>query len=85
MNYKRTTLKNGVRLVTTHMPAMRSASIGFFFATGSRYEKDEVAGISHFIEHMLFKGSRYLSKCEGSFLRQLKAWGVILMAVLAKR
>jgi predicted Zn-dependent peptidase len=40
------------------MPAMRSASIAFFFATGSRYEKDEVAGISHFIEHMLFKGSR---------------------------
>src|SRR2546429_5024619 len=58
MNYKRTTLKNGVRLVTTHMPAMRSASIAFFFATGSRYEKDDVAGISHFIEHMLFKGSQ---------------------------
>jgi predicted Zn-dependent peptidase len=58
MKYERTTLKNGVRLVTTHMPAMRSASIAFFFATGSRYEKDEVAGISHFIEHMLFKGSR---------------------------
>jgi predicted Zn-dependent peptidase len=58
MNYKRITLKNGVRLVTAHMPAMRSASIGFFFATGSRYEKDEVVGISHFIEHMLFKGSR---------------------------
>jgi len=58
MKYERTTLKNGVRLVTTHMPAMRSASIAFFFATGSRYEKDEVAGVSHFIEHMLFKGSR---------------------------
>jgi predicted Zn-dependent peptidase len=40
------------------MPAMRSASIAFFFATGSRYEKDDVVGISHFIEHMLFKGSQ---------------------------
>jgi len=59
MNYERTTLKNGVRLVTTHMPAMRSASIAFFFATGSRYEKDDIAGISHFIEHMLFKGSQW--------------------------
>jgi predicted Zn-dependent peptidase len=58
MDYKQTTLKNGVRLVTTYMPAMRSASIAFFFATGSRYEKDDVVGISHFIEHMLFKGSR---------------------------
>jgi predicted Zn-dependent peptidase len=58
MKYERTTLKNGVRLVTTYMPAMRSASIAFFFATGSRYEKHDVAGISHFIEHMLFKGSR---------------------------
>ncbi|HEY4033829.1 MAG TPA: pitrilysin family protein [Ktedonobacteraceae bacterium] len=58
MDYKQTTLKNGVRLVTSHMPAMRSASIAFFFATGSRYEKDDVVGISHFIEHMLFKGSQ---------------------------
>jgi predicted Zn-dependent peptidase len=58
MKYERTTLKNGVRLVTTYMPAMRSASIAFFFATGSRYEKHDVVGISHFIEHMLFKGSR---------------------------
>lgn len=58
MNYKQTKLKNGLRLVTANMPAMRSASIALFFATGSRYEKDEVVGISHFIEHMLFKGSR---------------------------
>src|SRR5258708_16724546 len=58
MNYQRTILKNGVRLVTTHMPATRCASIAFFFATGSRYEKDDVAGVSHFIEHMLFKGSQ---------------------------
>jgi predicted Zn-dependent peptidase len=37
---------------------MRSASIAFFFTVGSRYEPDDLAGISHFIEHMLFKGSR---------------------------
>jgi predicted Zn-dependent peptidase len=58
MNYVRTTLKNGLRLLTTSMPGMRSASIAFFFAVGSRYELDRMAGVSHFIEHMLFKGSR---------------------------
>src|SRR5215475_11872417 len=58
MNYKQITLKNGLRLITAYMPSVRSASIAFFFATGSRYEKDGLLGISHFIEHMLFKGSR---------------------------
>jgi len=58
MNYVRTTLKNGLRLLTAPMPGMRSASIAFFFAVGSRYEPDRIAGVSHFIEHMLFKGSR---------------------------
>jgi len=58
MNYERTTLRNGLRLLTAHMPGMRSASIAFFFTVGSRYEHDAVAGISHFIEHMLFKGSQ---------------------------
>ncbi|HYU73281.1 MAG TPA: pitrilysin family protein [Ktedonobacteraceae bacterium] len=58
MNYERTTLGNGLRLLTAQMPGMRSASIAFFFTVGSRYERDAVAGISHFIEHMLFKGSQ---------------------------
>jgi predicted Zn-dependent peptidase len=58
MNYKQTTLKNGLRLITTCMPNVCSASVAFFFATGSRYEQQEVLGISHFIEHMLFKGSK---------------------------
>src|SRR5215469_11072279 len=59
MNYKRTTLPNGLRLLTSHMPGMRSASIVFFFTVGSRYEENAIAGISHFIEHMLFKGTRH--------------------------
>lgn len=58
MNYERTTLPNGLRLLTTEMPGMRSASIAFFFTVGSRYEPDALAGVSHFIEHMLFKGTR---------------------------
>ncbi|MEO8971814.1 MAG: pitrilysin family protein [Ktedonobacteraceae bacterium] len=58
MNYERTTLPNGLRLLTAEMPGMRSASIAFFFTVGSRYEPDALAGVSHFIEHMLFKGTR---------------------------
>ncbi len=59
MNYAQTTLHNGLRLFTTPMPGMRSASIAFFFTVGSRYEPKPVAGVSHFIEHMLFKGSQH--------------------------
>src|SRR6266700_228666 len=61
MKYERFTLQNGLRLITTHMPGMRSASIAFFFSIGSRYEHNQIAGVSHFIEHMLFKGSRRYS------------------------
>lgn len=57
MQYERTTLENGLRLLMAPMPGMRSASISFFFTVGSRYESNTNAGISHFIEHMLFKGS----------------------------
>jgi predicted Zn-dependent peptidase len=58
MYYKRTTLDNGLRLLTAPMPGMRSASIALFFLVGSRYENRELAGVSHFIEHMLFKGTQ---------------------------
>src|SRR6185437_11376240 len=59
MNYQRTTLSNGLRLLTASMPGMRSASIAFFFTVGSRYETNAQAGVSHFIEHMLFKGTKH--------------------------
>jgi predicted Zn-dependent peptidase len=55
--YRKTTLNNGLRLVTSNMPYTRSVAISFFIGTGSRYETDEQAGISHFIEHMCFKGT----------------------------
>lgn len=58
MHYKRITLDNGLRLLTAPMPGMRSASIALFFTVGSRYESRPIAGISHFIEHMLFKGTQ---------------------------
>src|SRR5579864_2336208 len=59
MHYQKTTLRNGLRLLTAPMDGMRSASIAMIFTIGSRYEIRSQAGISHFIEHMLFKGSQH--------------------------
>ncbi|UCC90496.1 MAG: insulinase family protein [Dehalococcoidia bacterium] len=55
--YHKTTLDNGLRLITSTMPHTRSVSITIFIGTGSRYETDAEAGVSHFIEHLLFKGT----------------------------
>ena len=55
--YELTTLDNGLRVLTVQMSHVHSASLGFFVGVGSRYENEELAGASHFIEHMLFKGT----------------------------
>jgi predicted Zn-dependent peptidase len=52
-----TTLANGVRVITEAMPHVRSVSVGVWIGSGSRRESAEQNGISHFIEHMLFKGT----------------------------
>lgn len=54
---QKTTLDNGLRLLTENMPHTRSVTISIFLATGSRYENDGIAGAAHFIEHMCFKGT----------------------------
>ena len=54
---QRATLANGVRVVTEPMPAVRSVSLGVWIGTGSRIEKGLENGLSHFIEHMVFKGT----------------------------
>jgi len=55
--YAKTTLDNGVRVVTEQVPYVRSASIGVWVSVGSSHEEPAVRGISHCIEHMLFKGT----------------------------
>lgn len=55
--YKRYTLDNGLRVVTEYIPFVKSISIGIWIETGSKYETKDNNGISHFIEHMLFKGT----------------------------
>ena len=51
-------LKCGVTLVTEHMPAFNSTAFGVWVKTGAVNETREIAGISHFIEHMMFKGTK---------------------------
>ena len=55
--YKMTTLTNGLRILTVALPYVQSVSLGFFLDVGSRYENESLAGASHFVEHMAFKGS----------------------------
>jgi predicted Zn-dependent peptidase len=52
-----TELDSGVRIVTEAMPSVRSVSLGYWIGTGSRHEGEPEAGLSHLIEHLLFKGS----------------------------
>ncbi|WP_433943290.1 M16 family metallopeptidase [Paenibacillus sp. SN-8-1] len=60
---RRIQLKNGLRVVLEKIPTCRSVSFGIWVKTGSRNESIEINGISHFIEHMLFKGTeRYSAK-----------------------
>ncbi len=61
-DHRITELESGVRIVTEGMPSVRSVSLGYWIGTGSRGEDDSQAGLSHLIEHLLFKGtSRYES------------------------
>ena len=55
--YKKIELNNGVRVILNNMPHMESAAVGVWIATGSRNEKECISGISHFLEHMVFKGT----------------------------
>jgi predicted Zn-dependent peptidase len=53
-----TTLPNGLRVVTAEMPGMESVALGLWVGVGGRYETKTISGVSHFIEHLLFKGTR---------------------------
>jgi len=55
--YKKTTLKNGLRIITVPQKEAKAATVLVLAKTGSKYEEREISGISHFLEHMLFKGT----------------------------
>lgn len=57
MDFDQATLPNGLRIIGEHMPDYRSVSVGLWIGAGSQYETYAQAGMSHFIEHMVFKGT----------------------------
>lgn len=57
--YQRSTLPNGLRVLTQPMPSARSVSVGMFVGVGSRHEDEPHAGLSHLLEHLVFKGTRH--------------------------
>ncbi len=59
--YDKTILENGLRVITYSMPRMESVSVGVWLRVGSRYESRNTSGIAHFLEHLVFKGSRKYS------------------------
>jgi predicted Zn-dependent peptidase len=61
MHYDLTVLPNGLRVITEEMPSLRSIAVGGWVDTGTRDERPSEAGASHFLEHLLFKGSERLS------------------------
>lgn len=64
ISYNKTILDNGISLVSEKIPSANSACLGVWVKVGSRYENSDNNGISHFIEHMIFKGSKKRSSFE---------------------
>ncbi|MCL4354647.1 insulinase family protein, partial [Patescibacteria group bacterium] len=57
MNYQRKVLANGLRVIAAPMPSLESATAMAMVGAGSRYESKQNNGVSHFLEHMAFKGT----------------------------
>ena len=81
-NIRRTTLANGMVILTEEMPHLRSVAMGAWVRAGSRHEAAEVNGISHFAEHMVFKGTKNRSALQ--IAREVDAIGGNLDAFTGK-
>ncbi|MEW8977302.1 MAG: pitrilysin family protein [Symbiobacterium sp.] len=80
--YRKTVLPNGLRVVTESMDHVRSASVGVWIGAGSLYEEPHEMGVSHLIEHMLFKGTERRTALE--IAREIEGRGGTLNAFTAK-
>jgi len=80
--YQQTESPNGIRVLTEKMPNLRSVTTGFWVGVGSRDEPQEISGISHFIEHLLFKGTP--SRSARRIAEEFDAMGGELNAFSAK-
>lgn len=81
-NVRREVLPNGLTILTEEMQQIRSASIGIWVKTGSRHEEPDRNGISHFVEHMLFKGTT--TRSAQDIARQVDSIGGNMDAFTAK-
>lgn len=82
MNYHKTVLPNGIRIVSEEIPYLRSVSVGVWINVGSRDEDEKNNGITHFIEHMVFKGTERFSNQQ--IARSLESVGGYLNAFTTK-
>jgi len=81
-NYRKTTLNNGIRIVTERVPYVQSISLSIWVRSGSRFEQPDLNGISHFIEHMIFKGTSKRSAY--AIAKEIDSVGGVLNAFTSK-
>lgn len=81
-NFNKTILPNGIRIISEHIPYVQSFSLGFWFNVGSRDEGKKNNGITHFIEHMLFKGTKRRSAKK--IAEEIESYGGYLNAFTSK-
>ena len=67
------TLENGMRVATQVVPHSDISTVGVYIDAGSRYETEENNGVAHFLEHLMFKGTKV---CSLLLFRCIKVWGV---------
>src|SRR5574341_1957237 len=79
---ERTKLDNGIRVITEAMPGVPSATLGIWVENGSRYETREQAGISHYLEHLFFKGTE--RRTAARIAEEFDAIGGVLNAFTGK-
>jgi len=79
---KKTTLDNGIRVITERIPYASSVSVGIWVANGSRHERRESNGVAHFIEHLLFKGTDRRSSLD--IAREIDSVGGVLNAFTSR-
>ena len=79
---QKSVISNGVRVLTEPMPQMASATIGIWVENGSRYEEPAQNGVSHFIEHLLFKGTQ--KRTAAQIAEEIDAVGGVLNAFTGK-
>ena len=79
---RKSVLSNGIRVLTEDMPSMVSSTIGIWVENGSRYETAAENGLSHFIEHLLFKGTK--KRTAAQIAEEIDAVGGVLNAFTGK-